>query len=69
MAYISTKLLAVIALLTALSVQQKDPLGDFCRIWGHQTALVDRRLYIDGGMVNWNPLKDNPANYTSGLHV
>ncbi|ORY10867.1 hypothetical protein BCR34DRAFT_601772 [Clohesyomyces aquaticus] len=50
----------------ALSLQQsKDPLKDFCRRWGHQTAQVDGRLYIDGGLVAWNPLSNNPLNYTN----
>ncbi|KAF2461305.1 hypothetical protein BDY21DRAFT_83089 [Lineolata rhizophorae] len=56
--------------LTALSfaapsLQQKDPLTDFCRRFGHQTTVIDRRLYIDGGMVNWNPISQNPLNYTN----
>ncbi|KAJ4986475.1 cell wall anchored protein [Stagonosporopsis vannaccii] len=41
---------------------QKDPIVDFCRRWGHQTAQVDGRLYIDGGMVDWS-VED--ANYTN----
>lgn len=48
-----------------LSVQQHDPIKDFCRRFGHQTALVDRKLYIDGGLVNWNSMVTDPANYTS----
>ncbi|KAF2735105.1 hypothetical protein EJ04DRAFT_534423 [Polyplosphaeria fusca] len=32
------------------SIQQKDPLKDFCFLYGHQTTLVDRELYIDGGL-------------------
>ena len=52
----------------ALSLQDtKDPLIDFCRRFGHQTAVIDRRLYIDGGLVNWNPISQNPLNYTSKL--
>jgi hypothetical protein len=42
-----------------------DPLKDFCRLHGHQTTVVDRKLYIDGGLVNWAPLAENPVNYTS----
>ncbi|KAF2625397.1 hypothetical protein BU25DRAFT_372530 [Macroventuria anomochaeta] len=41
---------------------QKDPIVDFCRRWGHQTAQVNGRLYIDGGMVDWSP---GDANYTN----
>lgn len=54
-----------LALLFRLSHQQRDPLKDFCRRFGHQTAVVDRKLYIDGGLLNWNPIESNPLNYTS----
>ncbi|KAF2398260.1 hypothetical protein EJ06DRAFT_558116 [Trichodelitschia bisporula] len=57
--------LSVVAALVGLSVQQKDPLKDFCRRFGHQTALVDHKLYIDGGLINYNPIPQNPLNYTN----
>ncbi|CAD6450397.1 6d24870f-1839-4286-ab4a-165537742161 [Sclerotinia trifoliorum] len=47
------------------SWQQKDALNDFCRRWGHQTTVIDRQLFIDGGMVDWNPLSQNPSNYSN----
>ncbi|XPS77663.1 hypothetical protein M3J09_009690 [Ascochyta lentis] len=47
--------------LIALSYQ-KDPIVDFCRRWAHQIAQVDGRLYIDGGMVDWNPGSTNYSN-------
>ena len=37
-----------------------DPIQDLCRRFSHQTAVVDSRLYIDGGYVNANPLSQNP---------
>lgn len=48
--------------LTALSLAQAphDPLKDFCRRYGHQTTIIDRRLYIDGGWVYANPIDQNP---------
>ncbi|KAI0013699.1 hypothetical protein F4779DRAFT_613432 [Xylariaceae sp. FL0662B] len=61
-------MLATILCLLAgasLAQQQKDPVRDFCRRFGHQTALIDRKLYIDGGFVNWNPLTSDPTNYTN----
>lgn len=64
MALIPRYLLAALA-LTRLSLQAKDPIKEFCRRWGHQTAEVDGKLYIDGGMVAWNPLSTNPRNYTN----
>ncbi|OCK83649.1 hypothetical protein K432DRAFT_174012 [Lepidopterella palustris CBS 459.81] len=45
--------------------QTKNPITDFCRRFGHQTAVIDRKLYIDGGLVNWNPISQNPLNYTN----
>jgi hypothetical protein len=44
---------------------QLDPVKNFCRRFGHQTAVIDRKLYIDGGFMNYNPLSQYPTNYTS----
>jgi len=66
MAYIRLCLFAVLN-LAARSLQAKDPINDFCKRWGHQTAQVDGKLYVDGGQVAWNPLSTNPLNYTSIL--
>lgn len=55
-------------LLVALSgeaLAQLDPVQNFCRRFGHQTAIIDRRLYIDGGFMNYNPLSQYPTNYSS----
>jgi hypothetical protein len=54
-----------LGLLFQLSSQQRDPIKDFCRRFGHQAAIVDRKVYIDGGLVNWNPMDQDPGNYTS----
>ena len=43
-----------------LSQAPQDPVRDFCRRYGHQTAVVDRKLYIDGGYVNANPISQFP---------
>ncbi|RGP76880.1 hypothetical protein FLONG3_4963 [Fusarium longipes] len=40
----------------------KDPETNFCRRWGHQTAVVDRKLYIDGGIINYQTPADNLTN-------
>lgn len=56
----------IAAALAALQpAHAKDPIRDFCRRWGHQTAVVDNRLYIDGGQLTWNPMSQNPLNYTN----
>jgi hypothetical protein len=41
------------------SIAQKDPTDNFCRRFGHQTAVVDRKLYIDGGIINYQPPREN----------
>lgn len=56
----------ILALLVELTVQQQpDPLQDFCRRFSQQTCVIDRKLYIDGGFVNYNPLDENTSNYTN----
>jgi hypothetical protein len=64
-----SKILGVFLLLIGLSWQQQDPLLNFCRRFGHQTAIVDQKLYIDGGLVDWNPISQYPNNYTSKLRL
>ncbi|KAL8416379.1 hypothetical protein RB596_006799 [Gaeumannomyces avenae] len=51
--------------LAQVSLQQQDPVKNFCRRFAHQTTIVDRKLYIDGGFVNWNPVAQNPENATN----
>jgi hypothetical protein len=58
-------LISLLAVGVQLSAQQADPVSNFCRRFGHQTTIVDDRLYIDGGFINYNPLEQNPQNYTS----
>lgn len=65
MAKAMSSIFAVLMLLAELSLQQKNPLNDFCRRFGHQTAVVDQKLYIDGGLLDWNPISQNDQNYTN----
>jgi len=44
----------------ALSQAPQNPITDFCRRFGQQTAVVDENLYIDGGYVNADPLSQYP---------
>lgn len=60
--------MAVLVTTLHLSIQH-DPVKDFCRRFGHQTAVVDRKLYIDGGLINWKPLETDPKNYTSMIPI
>ncbi|EAA28598.1 hypothetical protein GE21DRAFT_4679 [Neurospora crassa] len=63
----SWRLLLVPLFLTIIQTShaQLDPIRNFCRIFGHQTAVIDNRLYIDGGFINYNPISQYPANYTN----
>ncbi|KAF1839262.1 hypothetical protein BDW02DRAFT_585319 [Decorospora gaudefroyi] len=62
MAYIHRGLFVVLSLVIATSSQQDDPVKDFCRRWGHTTAQIDSRLYIDGGMIASEPFTSNHTN-------
>ncbi|KAL3305899.1 cell wall anchored protein [Colletotrichum asianum] len=57
-------LCASVLLLLAPAIAQQDPVNNFCRRFGHQTAVVDSKLYIDGGLINWN-INENPSNYSN----
>ncbi|KAK0711230.1 hypothetical protein B0H67DRAFT_602045 [Lasiosphaeris hirsuta] len=64
MVWISFGLLPLVLFVDG-SAAQLDPIKNFCRRFGHQTAVIDRKLYIDGGFINYNPLSQYPANYTN----
>ncbi|KAM0198496.1 hypothetical protein ACHAPI_004020 [Fusarium lateritium] len=48
--------------LVSTCLGQNDPVKNFCRRWGHQTAVVDRKLYIDGGLINYRDATNNLTN-------
>ncbi|KIW89467.1 uncharacterized protein Z519_09623 [Cladophialophora bantiana CBS 173.52] len=62
MTILASSLFLLLALLTVQTVAQPpaDPLRNFCRRYGHQTAVIDRKLYIDGGWLYANPISQNP---------
>ena len=59
MAYIHKGVLVVLSFISLSFSQQDDPVNGFCRRWGHTTAQVGSRLYIDGGMVGSVPFTSN----------
>ncbi|KAG6353467.1 hypothetical protein INS49_005648 [Diaporthe citri] len=61
----SLSYLAVLALFAHRSWQQRDPVQNFCRRFGHQSTVIDDKLYLDGGLVNWNPISTNAQNYSN----
>jgi len=62
MAFNLPGVLVLLSLITQSSSQQDDPVKGFCRRWGHSTAQVDSRLYIDGGMIGQVPFRSNYSN-------
>jgi hypothetical protein len=55
-------LLALVSTITA-----KNPKDDFCRRFGHQTTVIDDKLYIDGGYFNHADFPQDSTNYSSKL--
>jgi hypothetical protein len=51
--------------VSAQKGRDRNPLTDFCRLFGHATAEVDRKLFIDGGLFDSNPISGNKYNLTS----
>lgn len=46
--------------------QSFDPVVDFCRRFGHQTAVIDDRLYVVGGYVDYGgSVTTTSTNYTN----
>lgn len=53
-------------LVTLASAQIFDPITNFCRRFAHQTTVIDNRLYIDGGLVDYGgSIDSNTINYTN----
>ncbi|KAF4976207.1 hypothetical protein FZEAL_7099 [Fusarium zealandicum] len=61
--------LVLLALYVNLAVQQRDPLSNFCRRWGHQSAVVDDKLYIGGGLITYNSGSGTPENYSNPYFI
>jgi hypothetical protein len=43
----------------------KNPKDNFCRRFAHQTTVIDDKLYIDGGWVNFDDFQQTHENYSS----
>jgi hypothetical protein len=65
MAFLRLCLLVALSFAARSLQDAKNPINDFCRRWGHQTAQIDNKLYIDGGLVAWSPIGSSSLNYTS----
>ncbi|PVH94020.1 hypothetical protein DM02DRAFT_694321 [Periconia macrospinosa] len=53
---------ALLALFAVHSVTAKNPRDNFCRRFAHQTTVIDDKLYIDGGWVNFDGFAQDHLN-------
>lgn len=60
-------ILFLLCFFSGNTIGQNDPVKNFCRRWGHQSAVVDGRLYIDGGLINYQNPKTNLTSKYRGL--
>lgn len=65
MLFFRSSILVILSHLVCGGLQQKDPVQGFCRRFGHQTTVIDSRLYTDGGLIDWNPISTYNQNYSS----
>lgn len=65
--FVSFASLLTISLVHAQeSVQDFNPLTDFCRRFAHRTAVIDNKLFIDGGYVDYGgSVYPDTINYTN----
>ncbi|KAL6356259.1 hypothetical protein LRP88_09852 [Fusarium phalaenopsidis] len=61
--------LALLAFHVNVAVQQRDPINNFCRRWGHQSAVVDNKLYIGGGLVTYDGGSGTPENFSNPYFI
>lgn len=57
-------LLPTVLLLVNCAIAS-DPRNNFCRRYAHQTTVIDDKLYIDGGWVNYNDFPKRQQDYAS----
>lgn len=57
--------LACLLLSLASSAVAKNPKNDFCRRFAHQTTVIDDKLYIDGGLLNYKGFPTDSESYSS----
>ncbi|TKA83459.1 hypothetical protein B0A55_00572 [Friedmanniomyces simplex] len=68
--YASTIRLLLASLLlhggTCQDTQASDPINNFCRRFAHQTTVIGKRLFIDGGLVDYGgSVSATTVNYTN----
>src|SRR5438045_1585140 len=60
---------ALLVALLSFAIQwvgaAQNPRDNFCRRYGHQTTVIDDKLYIDGGYVNFDSYAQDHLNVPS----
>ncbi|KAI6764916.1 unnamed protein product [Fusarium graminearum] len=60
------RMVALIFLIFVLDfATAKNPRDSFCRRFAHQTTVIDDKLYIDGGWVNFDDFQQTHKNYSN----
>jgi hypothetical protein len=57
--------LLLLSLVVFDLVAAKNPRDNFCRRFAHQTTVIDDKLYIDGGWVNFDDFQQTHENYSN----
>jgi hypothetical protein len=72
MAYFSSALfgrnIGLLVLTLSFAIQclaLQNPRDNFCRRYGHQSTVIDDKLYIDGGWVNYDTFATDHTDYPS----
>ncbi|KAF4636647.1 hypothetical protein G7Y89_g1418 [Cudoniella acicularis] len=63
--------LGLLLMVAEVSAQSREPIHDFCRRFSHQTAVVDEKLYVDGGVIDWQSQTNPMTNFSNtflGFH-
>jgi hypothetical protein len=58
-------LLIVILLISPYYAALQNPRDNFCRRYGHQATVIDDKLYIDGGFVNFDTFAQDHTDFPS----
>jgi hypothetical protein len=61
--------LLLLSLVVFDLVAAKNPRDNFCRRFAHQTTVIDDKLNIDGGWVNFDDFQQTHENYSSELFL
>ncbi|KAH6662118.1 hypothetical protein B0J14DRAFT_571231 [Halenospora varia] len=56
-------------IMATVALGQREPTKDLCRRFGHQAAVVDQKLYIDGGQINWRSSTERPRTNFSNTFL